>query len=96
MKPLRIVHTESSLGWGGQEMRILSEAQGMIRRGHDVTLYCPPQARIHAEAPNWGVPALGLPIERKRPRDDIRSATGRIGDDPAYRLVWISALRVCA
>ena len=68
MTPLRIVHTESSLGWGGQEMRILSEAQGMIRRGHDVKLLCPPQARIHAEAPNWGVPALGLAIERKRPR----------------------------
>ena len=49
-------------------MRILSEAQGMIRRGHDVKLLCPPQARIHAEAPNWGVPALGLAIERKRPR----------------------------
>jgi glycosyltransferase involved in cell wall biosynthesis len=68
MAPLRIVHTESSLGWGGQEMRILSEAQGLIRRGHDVKLLCPPQARIHAEAANWGVPVVGLPIDRKRPR----------------------------
>jgi glycosyltransferase involved in cell wall biosynthesis len=67
MKPLRIVHTESSLGWGGQEIRILSEAQGMIRRGHDVRLLCPPQARIHAEAANWGVPVTALPIDRKRP-----------------------------
>ena len=64
---MRIVHTESSLGWGGQEMRILSEAQGMIRRGHDVKLLCPPQARILAEAANWGVPAIPLPIDRKRP-----------------------------
>jgi glycosyltransferase involved in cell wall biosynthesis len=67
MKPLRIVHTESSLGWGGQEIRILSESQGLIRRGHDVKLICPPQARIHAEASNWGVPTVALPIERKRP-----------------------------
>jgi glycosyltransferase involved in cell wall biosynthesis len=66
MRPLRIVHTESSLGWGGQEIRILSEAQGMIRRGHALTLLCPPQARIRAEAANWGVPAISLPIERKR------------------------------
>lgn len=66
MKPLRIVHTESSLGWGGQEMRILAEAQGMIRRGHAVMLLCAPGARIHAEAPNWGVPAVALPIEKKR------------------------------
>ena len=67
MKPLRIVHTESSLGWGGQEMRILSESQGMLRRGHDVKLLCPPQARICTEAANWGVPVVALPIDRKRP-----------------------------
>jgi glycosyltransferase involved in cell wall biosynthesis len=67
MRPLRIVHTESSLGWGGQEIRVLSESQGMLRRGHDVKLLCPPQARIHAEAPNWGVPVVALPIDRKRP-----------------------------
>ena len=67
MKPLRIVHTESSLGWGGQEIRILSESQGLLRRGHDVKLLCAPQSRIRAEAANWGVPAVPLPIERKRP-----------------------------
>ena len=67
MRRLRIVHTESSLGWGGQEIRILSESQGLIRRGHDVVLLCPPEARIHAEAPNWGVPVVALPIGRKRP-----------------------------
>jgi glycosyltransferase involved in cell wall biosynthesis len=67
MRRLRIVHTESSLGWRGQEIRILSEAQGLIRRGHDVKLICPPVAPIHAEAPRWGVPVIGLPIARKRP-----------------------------
>jgi glycosyltransferase involved in cell wall biosynthesis len=67
MKPLRIVHTESSLGWGGQEIRILSEAQGLIRRGHEVTLLCAPQSRIRAEASHWGVPAIPLPIDRKKP-----------------------------
>ena len=35
--PMRIVHTESSCGWGGQEIRVLNEAAGMIRRGHAVT-----------------------------------------------------------
>jgi len=68
LRRLRIVHTESALGWRGQEIRILSESQGLIRRGHDVMLICPPEARIHAEAPNWGVPVVGLPINRKRPR----------------------------
>ena len=66
-RPLRIVHTESSLGWGGQEIRILTESQGLLRRGHDVKLLCAPQSRIRAEAANWGVPAIPLPIDRKRP-----------------------------
>jgi len=54
-------------GWGGQEIRILSESQGLIRRGHDVRLICPPEADICAEAKNWDVPAIALPIGEKRP-----------------------------
>ena len=65
---LHIVHTEASLGWGGQEIRILTEAAGMIRRGHRVTLLCPPQARIFQEAGMRGVPATALPIGRKNLR----------------------------
>ncbi len=68
MTRLSIVHTESSLGWGAQEMRILSEAQGLIGRGHEVRLLCPPDSRIGAEAPAWGVPATPLPIGEKRPK----------------------------
>jgi len=63
---MKIVHTESSLGWGGQELRILSESQGLARRGHELTLLCPPEARIFAEAPNWGLRTVALPIGRKR------------------------------
>jgi glycosyltransferase involved in cell wall biosynthesis len=64
---VRIVHTEASLGWGGQEIRILSESQGLIARGHEVRLLCPAEARIFAEAPRWRVPVSALPIGRKRP-----------------------------
>ena len=35
---MRILHTESSRGWGGQEIRILREAEGMRERGHEVIL----------------------------------------------------------
>src|SRR5687767_8225749 len=64
---MHIVHTEASLGWGGQEIRILSESQGLIARGHEVRLLCPAEARIYREAPRWRVPATALPIGRKRP-----------------------------
>ena len=35
---MHILHTESSNGWGGQEMRILREAEGMRKRGHEVIM----------------------------------------------------------
>ena len=62
---MRILHTESSLGWGGQEIRVLSESQGLARRGHEIRLLCPPQARIFTEAPNWGLQPEAVPIARK-------------------------------
>jgi len=65
--PLSIVHTEASLGWGGQELRILAESQGLMRRGHEVRLICAPESRICAEAPAWGLPVTAAPIGKKRP-----------------------------
>ncbi len=65
---MNIVHTEASCGWGGQEIRILEESRGLIERGHEVVVLCPPQARIFAEAPRRGVPAVALPIGRKNLR----------------------------
>lgn len=35
---MKILHTEASPGWGGQELRILREAEGMRARGHHVIL----------------------------------------------------------
>ena len=65
---LSILHTESSLGWGGQEIRVLTEARGVADRGHDVVLAAPSQSRILAEAPRFGVKARAIPIGRKGAR----------------------------
>lgn len=62
---LAIAHTEASMGWGGQEIRILSEAAGFLRRGHRVELLAAQGARILEEAPRFGVTARALPIGRK-------------------------------
>ena len=67
-RTLRILHTESSLGWGGQEIRVLTEARGVAARGHDVALAAAPGSRILAEASRFGVKALELPIARKSAR----------------------------
>lgn len=63
---LRILHTESSCGWGGQEIRILTEAKGMIERGHQVTILCCPGSNIARVAREYGLPVVELPIEKKR------------------------------
>lgn len=69
MRPLAIVHTESSAGWGGQEIRILTEAQGMLERGHQVTIAAPPETAIAQAAGRIGIPLAPLAIRRKRLAD---------------------------
>lgn len=63
---MRILHTESSTGWGGQEIRILTEAQGMLRRGHEVTLLTPASAEIYPAAQKRSIPVVPIPMEKKR------------------------------
>jgi glycosyltransferase involved in cell wall biosynthesis len=99
---LKIVHTESSLGWGGQEIRVLSESRGLIRRGHEVTLVCPPQARIYAEAANWQVPVVPAPIARKRPVG-VKALYAWLKANPCNLVVthsstdaWLAALALLA
>ena len=65
---LRILHTESSLGWGGQEIRILTEAAALAARGHQIELLCPAESRIFEEAGRFGVQATACPIAWKNLR----------------------------
>lgn len=53
----RVLHTEWSLGWGGQEIRILAEMQAFRERGIEMALACRPGAQIgdRARAAGFGV-----------------------------------------
>ena len=62
---MRVLHTESSCGWGGQEIRILDEAQGMSSRGHEVVIVAPRESRIYEAALERGVRVEALPIAGK-------------------------------
>ncbi|MFO1322673.1 MAG: glycosyltransferase family 4 protein [Burkholderiales bacterium] len=66
MSPLSILHTESSIGWGGQELRILTEMEGMAARGHRVHLATASSAEILPAARARGLSVDGLPIEAKK------------------------------
>jgi glycosyltransferase involved in cell wall biosynthesis len=96
--PLAIAHTEASMGWGGQEIRTLTEAAGFIGRGHRVTVHAAAGARIVDEAPRFGVPVVTLPIGRKRP-EGLRSLIGRLRQHPVDIVnahsstdAWLAAL----
>jgi len=65
---LRILHTESSLGWGGQEIRVLTEARALARRGHEVTIAAPADSRLFEATHRYGVEGVAIPIGRKSPR----------------------------
>lgn len=62
MKKCRVLHTEASTGWGGQEIRIISESAGMIKRGHEVMLACQPGAVISKRAAEQGIETFVMPI----------------------------------
>jgi glycosyltransferase involved in cell wall biosynthesis len=65
---MKILHTEASTGWGGQEIRILDEAEGLRARGHDVQLAAPLEAAIFAAAKRRAIPTHAIALDRRRLR----------------------------
>jgi glycosyltransferase involved in cell wall biosynthesis len=55
MRQWRILHTESSLGWGGQEVRVLAELEWMSAQGHWVALGAPSHSQIAKRAQAAGI-----------------------------------------
>ncbi len=59
-RPWRIVHSEVSRGWGGQEHRILAELTGFQKRGSKVWLLAPHDAHVRARAEAAGISTAPL------------------------------------
>ncbi|MDA7915771.1 glycosyltransferase family 4 protein [Verrucomicrobia bacterium] len=55
-----IAHTESSMGWGGQEIRIMAEMVGMRERGHQMLLAAPEDSKVYHVAVKEGFDTLVL------------------------------------
>lgn len=64
MNTLRILHTESSKGWGGQENRILQESLGLGRLGAKVLVLCQPDSRLAARARESGLDVRTVKMRR--------------------------------
>jgi glycosyltransferase involved in cell wall biosynthesis len=63
--PWRIVHSEASLGWGGQEHRVLAELLGFQQRGNEVWLVAPEQGSLFKRARQAGVPVQAQRFDRR-------------------------------
>lgn len=61
---MRILHTESSTGWGGQELRILNEIAQMRQRGHHVVLACKEASPIWYAAHQRQLHLTAIPFSR--------------------------------
>jgi glycosyltransferase involved in cell wall biosynthesis len=71
----RIVHSESSTGWGGQEHRVMTELTGFQSRDSQVWLIAPPQSQIFRRATEATVPTLELrPGKWRFPFEVVRLA----------------------
>lgn len=55
-----VLHTERSNGWGGQEIRTVSEARGVVERGHRVIIVASPGAAILARGAAAGLETRAL------------------------------------
>ncbi len=65
-RPWRIVHSESEIGWGGQERRILAELAGFQRRGCEVCLLAAPHSGVYERAAGAGIPLHALNVAKWR------------------------------
>lgn len=61
---MRILHTEGSNGWGGQEIRILREAEGMRARGHEVVFAVTFGGKLTAQAQKLGFQVYELSFKK--------------------------------
>ena len=62
----RIVHSEASLGWGGQEHRVLAELKGFQQRGAWVALLAPGHSEVFQRAREAGIKVQILDTRKSR------------------------------
>jgi len=70
---VKVLHTEWAGGWGGQEVRTITEMLGVREHGIEVFLACTSHATIGKKALEHGIPTFYLPFNGTA---DIRTLTG--------------------
>ena len=61
---MNILHLEASPGWGGQEIRILRESEGMVQRGHRVVMGVDARIILYAPTAEHATQAAAAAFDR--------------------------------
>jgi len=69
LRPALVLHTEASLGLGGQEIRILTETRWLLAHGWNALIACQPESRLLAEARASELPVV--PVRMRGPVDPV-------------------------
>jgi len=80
---IRILHTEWSDGWGGQEIRILGEMIALREKGVELFLACRASAKISEKAHEQGFKVFILPFKGNT---DIQTMLGLIKIIKKYKI----------
>lgn len=95
---MHIVHTEAAPGFGGQQIRVLTEAAGLINRGHRVTLLCPEGGYLFNTAQARGLPVAHMAVGSKSPasvravRRWLRTNAVNVVNTHSSTDTWVTAL----
>jgi glycosyltransferase involved in cell wall biosynthesis len=79
VNPLRIMHTEASPGWGGQEIRIMQEMRWFRERGHHLMLVAPAHSVLIEKATEEGFETATLLFTKNKILGDVLRLFGIIG-----------------
>jgi glycosyltransferase involved in cell wall biosynthesis len=63
-KVIKVLHTEWSLGWGGQEIRILAESKAFIDKGYEMIIAAQPNSNLYKKSNQDGVPTFPLKMNK--------------------------------
>ena len=62
---MRILHTEASQGWGGQEIRIINESKIFSEKGHAVAIATNPNSPLAKNAKKAGLSVIEINLTKK-------------------------------
>lgn len=80
-KTITVLHTESSKGWGGQELRTFHESAGLIRLGARVLILCQPGSMLAENARAAGIDVKLCTMKKSYDVFAIKKILTLIGDE---------------